>query len=1106
MDRVVSRAWLVLLRVVAAALGLILVLGAASVPAAFAEETTGDSTPTPTQVGEEGVDSTSTTTPSAPDESAVPADPTLSTDPELTVEPTLPAEPDSVSQEDPSPTSQVDADDAGAPMLFAAAEDSAIYSLEWRTQGQKNRLVTIKELTVSGDTVDGAGQVVGQSDVKVQAEMSDNDDRRVDALGVTFDNAGNPVFYYTVQRGVASQAGKIDIFSYRPATAPSSASLEVSNLSLNSGGGGFIVGGAVNPVDGAYYFMYYSATPASSPLGAGNARAHLYRYYPGTSTVGEVAHVDIPKQSTFSTTADEVNGDIEFDSAGNLHLVMSNPGTVSSAGQLMLATLDFEEFKDLRTINYTDPDAVPVPTILATATQGAKDQDPIYNAVAGAAYNGFAYTADGDAALQYGVAGSSIFLADPVTFTRIGDTSTVQSGNLVTDLASAHAVPVISAQSGFPEGKIDADDSLSLEVKQGAQVVGRAVLASDGEMVRVGPFPVRVGTLVTVTQAFAAGSSTYETNWTCRDSAGTLIANGEGVVAAYTPEATGSVVLCAFVNTPVAPKLSVAQSSTDDEGRAISAGQVIQAGATLRYRIDFDNRDGGADARVNHINALADVLDDASFVVTSVRYGDGSESGYEAELAEASTLAASAPDSNGSMSIEGTVPAGDLVTVWFEVIVKANSTDAIARTQSTSLTGYQLESTVYPADATAPVSCDAAPSGCLVNPVAAWQVQLGSFPADGALIHRSGNVHYNVAVTKLNHASFALEGVQVSADLTEVLAAANWAADPRVPAGAKARGIYLYDALGNLVGTPLLADQAVPAPQLTPGSGEAPLYDSTWLAESVNFSMPENVVRAEVWFAVEGGDPPQVEGQWMPSQPNKGTTFANFVSAASATMDPVPCATNATGGELCEVSHTIESSFFTIRKDGQGVGGTVTDLTGHEFELRDHTANGVVPTDPSDVMCPDWRTAPTDPNTVDPTCAMFYPIASGEQEGRWRAQNVPEGTYWLVETKAPDGYQLLAEPIRFSVNAEGKLTIRDDFDNPVPACGPIATNPTACIQPTGYLMLLKDPKFVPLPLAGGAGVSWFNTVGAALLVLGAAGGVWYQLRESLTKRAKQHSN
>ena len=235
------------------------------------------------------------------------------------------------------------------------------------------------------------------------------------------------------------------------------------------------------------------------------------------------------------------------------------------------------------------------------------------------------------------------------------------------------------------------------------------------------------------------------------------------------------------------------------------------------------------------------------------------------------------------------------------------------------------------------------------------------------------------------------------------------------------------------------------------------------------------------------------------------------------------------------------------------------NMVGHEFEIRDD--DGGQPTSYSSVkLCrteyaqaswdgtwisggtPDWGNNSATlawirawntlhPFDQKPYCGLLYPQPSGSggQTGRWRSENLPEGDYWLVETQAPDrqislsglltrpvpGVQLLPDPIAFTVwpDAEappfgngqsmfgrGQLDVSNGAGGYLARCEPggtVGERPVACVNPTGYLLLVKDAVPLALPFSGGVWSSTLTTGG--LIVFGAAAwGTWWWRRRRET--------
>ncbi|WP_162265793.1 SpaA isopeptide-forming pilin-related protein [Arthrobacter alpinus] len=99
--------------------------------------------------------------------------------------------------------------------------------------------------------------------------------------------------------------------------------------------------------------------------------------------------------------------------------------------------------------------------------------------------------------------------------------------------------------------------------------------------------------------------------------------------------------------------------------------------------------------------------------------------------------------------------------------------------------------------------------------------------------------------------------------------------------------------------------------------------------------------------------------------------------------------------------------------------------------------------------------------------------------GQFQLSNIPVGTYWLTETAAPAGFSLLAEPVQFTIAANGAVSVGQG------AGGGVVTAADAA----GYgifTITVRDVPALQLPESGGPGTIAF-TAGGSVLILAAAG-------------------
>lgn len=101
-----------------------------------------------------------------------------------------------------------------------------------------------------------------------------------------------------------------------------------------------------------------------------------------------------------------------------------------------------------------------------------------------------------------------------------------------------------------------------------------------------------------------------------------------------------------------------------------------------------------------------------------------------------------------------------------------------------------------------------------------------------------------------------------------------------------------------------------------------------------------------------------------------------------------------------------------------------------------------------------------------------------------------EGTYWVLETEAPDGYNKLTAPIKVVISAtydeDGKLTghVIDYGDG---ANGVSDGNGTDTVHNGGHVITVENSKGALLPTTGGMGTIGLTVLGVIIV---AAGAIW----------------
>lgn len=190
------------------------------------------------------------------------------------------------------------------------------------------------------------------------------------------------------------------------------------------------------------------------------------------------------------------------------------------------------------------------------------------------------------------------------------------------------------------------------------------------------------------------------------------------------------------------------------------------------------------------------------------------------------------------------------------------------------------------------------------------------------------------------------------------------------------------------------------------------------------------------------------------------------------------------------IVHTYTFGFDMEKIDGE----TGTPLAGAVFELHADNSGAPAGTPISLVEESTNKYRPATDDDLSPDTTVTTP-----QNGVISFVGLAEGTYWLVETDTPDGYNL-ASPIKVVISAayetDGTL---DEWSVSVNDGQPI--KPTQDTSGTGIIGVaapkfqVENNKGTLLPGTGGMGTVIFTVVGVAAI---AGGTVWYVNRRRAT--------
>ncbi len=180
--------------------------------------------------------------------------------------------------------------------------------------------------------------------------------------------------------------------------------------------------------------------------------------------------------------------------------------------------------------------------------------------------------------------------------------------------------------------------------------------------------------------------------------------------------------------------------------------------------------------------------------------------------------------------------------------------------------------------------------------------------------------------------------------------------------------------------------------------------------------------------------------------------LVNVVTGAGS-VAPVRCATSTTPlAPECTTTHLTPAKIL-IEKLGESSTEEWVPMAGSTWAIHNDAAGA--------------------PGAVN-TSVTVAPIPS--QTGQFQLEGIQPGVYWLEETTAPDGFNLLAEAVQFTVAPNGAVTLGQGSGG-----GVVTTSDT---DGNGiFLVTVRDVPALKMPESGGVGWWPFAAAGTSLLLV-----------------------
>lgn len=762
--------------------------------------------------------------------------------------------------------------------------------------------------------------------------------------GLGIGSGGEKVFAYERTTASRNSVSVATIWSFDTDTGVWS-NTNVSVNSNNSSRTVAFVAGAVDLDTGNYYLGGFSS----------NGQAfRIWEYVPGATTATYKGYIN-----TSAGAGGSNNGDMAFDSAGNLFVVR---GSGSTTTVFSVTAANFQ-----------------------AATGGLITSAPSQEVTTMNNVNGVAFDASGKAYLG---SGDVLRSFEMPAWTPTGGTVVVGAGLNSTDLATCSSPATVTLEKDIPGGRFKPSDQFQLELKQGTSTLGTATTIGSATGIqgeRVGPLPVAPGSTLQFNESFVGSTNAadYATSWSCT-SDGEPLNSGSGIAGNVTVPPGADAVVCRITNQLLVATVNIHKEIVDVNGNeSAGAGWTVGAGVTATSGTATPTPAGATQVTNATGDASWTVRFDSKTGRARVVVSEQMQSGYEfaegtcvVEKFEGSPLEVPIVDFEG-LTLEDVGP-GD--TVSCEFLNRQLPATVQVDKQWTINGGDPIVNGEQPDGLTANLTLD--PN---LGTTPAWGVAHGPYA-----INDTVTIGETAALDKAKLAGCSLGDPVISGD----------GITGTTPLGTAGLSVELAQAANSYTITnPVTCEQSLTLVKTVVNDFDGQRLPTDWKLESDAWNQGLFAELGAEKLTFDSGEAKTVAvGEYVLTE----TAMNNYVFD-SLTCDGVPL----TDGNTVTVGLGQSVTCAFTNKDAPGsvtwtkVDETGVLLSGSEWKL----------------VGPGGEVDPIE-DCVEADATQCTGFDKDPAAGQFKVEGLAWGDYDLVETKAPAGYLINTDPHTFTISQD----------------------------------------------------------------------------------------